>query len=59
MKRYEYFVSLITLTGTFLLFYSDTNEWMGSVAAAILTTALTLGSMIMIRWLVEVFTTNK
>ena len=59
MKNYERIVSMITLILAFFLFYSETNEWMGSLAAAILTAALTLGAMIILRWLTEVFTTNK
>jgi hypothetical protein len=51
-------MSLAVLIFGFLLFYSDTNQLIGSFVAAFLSAALTFVSFIMIRWLVEVFTTK-
>lgn len=56
MKWLGYGMSLVVLIIGFLLFYSDTQEWISSLMAALLSAALILGSFIALRWLVQVFT---
>jgi hypothetical protein len=55
MKWLSYFISGAILIFSFLWFYSDTHEVIGSLVAALLSAALSLVSLIMLRWLVQVF----
>ncbi len=52
IDKMSYLVSLIALLFGFALFFSDTLEFMKSLAAAILLAALVWGSYVMIRWIV-------
>lgn len=51
-----YAVTLATLVFGFMLFYSNTQELVGSLFAAFLSAALVLVSFIMFSWLIQVFT---
>lgn len=51
IDKTSYIVALITLLLSFILFFSDTLEFMKSLAAAILLAALVWASYIMLRWL--------
>ncbi len=42
----------LVLVFSFLLFLSDTNEFMGSLAAAVLAAGLAWASYVIIRWLI-------
>lgn len=55
IKMLGYILSVATLILGFLLFYSQTQEPIGSLSAAILSSALVLGSFMMLYWLAEVF----
>ena len=55
-KRVEYGITLLTLIGGSLLFFSQTHELLSSLVAAILSAALVWISFIMIGWLAQVFT---
>ena len=59
LKWIDYIISLFIFIFGFLLFYSETNEWKGSLLAAILSAALTFVSLVAIRWLIEVFTKKQ
>jgi uncharacterized membrane protein len=52
-------LSIATLIFGFLLFYSQTKEPIGSLSAAVLTSALVWGSFTMLYWLAEVFVNKK
>lgn len=52
VDKMSYIVSIIALVFGFILFFSDTWEFMKSFAAAVLLAALVWISYIMIRWLV-------
>lgn len=41
-----------TLLATFILFFRDTGEFMGSLAAAVMTAALVWGTYVVLRWLI-------
>lgn len=41
-----------TLLASFILFFRDTNEFFGSLAAAVMTAALVWGTYVVLRWLI-------
>lgn len=47
--RTGYIVAIASLIVTFLIFFRDTAEFMGSLAAAIITAGLVWGSYVIIR----------
>lgn len=51
-----YYVALGTLIFGWWLFYTDTQEWLGSLVAASLSACLVLASFLGLSWLVQVFT---
>ena len=55
-KQFENIGTLITFLVGFFLFYSQTVELLGSLAAALLSAALVWISFVMIGWLAQVFT---
>lgn len=52
IDKISYYIALVTLILSFILFFSDTLEFMKSFAAAIMVAALVWVSYVMIRWLV-------
>lgn len=52
IDKMSYIVAGITAVLGFILFFSDTLEFMKSLAAAIMLGALVWASYIMIRWLI-------
>lgn len=59
LNRLCYVLSLVVLLFGFLLFYSQTGEWKGSLMAAVLAAALVYGACVTIKWLIEVFSVNN
>jgi len=51
-----YFIALGTLVFGFWLFYTDTQEPVGSLVAAALSACLVLATFLGLSWLVQVFT---
>lgn len=54
-KWLGYILSIATLLFGFMLFYSDTQEWGKSLAAALISGILVLVSFLMLSWLLQVF----
>ena len=52
IDKMSYIVACITLVLSFILFFSDTGEFMKSLAAAIMLGALVWVSYVMVRWLI-------
>ena len=55
MKWLNYIISIIVFIYSFFLFYNDTQAWVGSLSAAVLSAGLVFVSLTMLRWLVQVF----
>lgn len=52
IDKVSYIIAVITLVFGFFLFYSQTDEIVGSFAAACLAAALAWVSYVLMRWLV-------
>lgn len=48
--------TLLTLMITFIVYYHETQELISSLTAAILSASLVLGALIVLNWLIQVFT---
>lgn len=54
-KWMGYILTAVTLIGGFALFYGETQEWIGSLTAAILSAILVLISFMILSWLLKAF----
>lgn len=52
IDKWSYIAAAITFVGGLALFFSDTNEFYGSLAAAILAALLVWVSWVLMRWLI-------
>jgi len=55
VDRLSYIIALITLIGTWLFFFIQTNEFLSSLTAGILTALLVWMSYVIMRWLILSF----